>query len=122
MPKKTAKKPTARSIPPALHADAFLLRADDIEIPMHEAWKALEFARQFVDLMLCAESYEVEPATLEVASGVLTGAGRGLEEAIARVRRVSGVVLVADLNARSLDDIGAALKARDVAEAEAVQR
>jgi hypothetical protein len=117
-----AKKPAARSIPPALHSDAFLLRADDIESPMHEAWTALEFARQFVDLMLLAESYQVDAPTLEFASGALTGASRELEAALSRVRRVSCEVLVADPNVRSLDEIGEALKARDVADAEAVQR
>jgi hypothetical protein len=105
--KKTPKKPAARSIPPALNSDAFLVCADDIENPMREAWKALEFARQFVDLMLMADSYELDPPALEFASEALTGASQ---------------VLVADRNARSLDEISAAMKARDVADVGAVQR
>jgi hypothetical protein len=120
--KKTPKKPAARSIPPALNSDAFLVCADDIENPMREAWKALEFARQFVDLMLMADSYDLDPPALEFASEALTGASQDLATAIGRVRRVSCGVLVADRNARSLDEISAAMKARDVADVGAVQR
>jgi hypothetical protein len=123
-PSRQPRRPTpvGRSISPALKPNAFLVRVDDIENPMHKASQALEFARQFLDLMLLTDGYEVYPPTLEFASVALTDARRRLDAAVRRVRSVSSDLLVADPTDRSPDEIRAATKARLIAEALGVQR
>jgi hypothetical protein len=121
MSKKKLAPPVATTALDSINPTSFLIRTDDIESPMHEASQALEFAKQFLDLMNVANGYEVSPATLEVAAGVVLQAKRKLLEALARVRRVQDRLLVADPTERSIDDLAFLMIKRQSAEASATQ-